>query len=160
MDPDPSTGSPNRHYVPSPARSSVIYWAHTAKFTCHPGVQSTLSFLKRYFWWASMDNGIREYVSACSVCARNKRGNRSSAGLLQALAIPKRPWSHTSLDFVTELPPSQGHTTVLSIVDRFSKAACYVQALLLRCHWSESCFRRGSALDCSDYLDDLHLGAL
>ena len=37
-----------------------------------------------------------------------------------------RPWSHIALDFVTGLPPSQGQTAVLSIIDRFSKAANFV----------------------------------
>ena len=37
-----------------------------------------------------------------------------------------RPWSHIALDFVTGLTPSQGHTAVLSIVDRFSKAAHFI----------------------------------
>ena len=49
--------------------------------------------------------------------------NRPPAGLLQPLSIPERPWSHIALDFVTGLPSSQGHTTVLIIVDCFSKAA-------------------------------------
>lgn len=34
-----------------------------------------------------------------------------------------RPWSHIALDFITGLPPSEGNTTILSIVDRFSKSA-------------------------------------
>ncbi|KAL0147394.1 hypothetical protein M9458_057305, partial [Cirrhinus mrigala] len=36
--------------------------------------------------------------------------------------VPKRPWTHISLDFVTGLPDSQGKNTILTIVDRFSKA--------------------------------------
>ncbi|KAI3372624.1 hypothetical protein L3Q82_023103, partial [Scortum barcoo] len=31
--------------------------------------------------------------------------------------------SHVSLDFVTDLPPSHGHTAILTVVDRFSKMA-------------------------------------
>ncbi|KAK6329290.1 hypothetical protein J4Q44_G00012680 [Coregonus suidteri] len=43
-------------------------------------------------------------------------------GKLQPLPVPQRPWSHLSVDFVTDLPPSQGNTTILVVVDRFSKA--------------------------------------
>ncbi|KAL0192920.1 hypothetical protein M9458_011216, partial [Cirrhinus mrigala] len=44
------------------------------------------------------------------------------AGLLQPLPVPQRPWSHIAIDFVTNLPRSLGHTTILTIVDRFSKS--------------------------------------
>ncbi|KAL0154966.1 hypothetical protein M9458_049229, partial [Cirrhinus mrigala] len=36
------------------------------------------------------------------------------------------PWSHIALDFVTALPPSQGNTVVLTVVDRFSKAVHFI----------------------------------
>ena len=37
-----------------------------------------------------------------------------------------RPWSHVAVDFVTGLPPSESKTTILSIVDRFSKSVHFV----------------------------------
>ena len=42
------------------------------------------------------------------------------------MEIPTRPWSHIALDFVTGLPTSEGNDTVLTIIDRFSKAVHYV----------------------------------
>jgi hypothetical protein len=36
--------------------------------------------------------------------------------------MPQRPWSHLSIDFVTDLPSSDGFTTILVVVDRFSKS--------------------------------------
>lgn len=36
------------------------------------------------------------------------------------------PWSHMDMDFVTDLPPSDGHRVILTIVDQFSKAAHFV----------------------------------
>lgn len=37
-----------------------------------------------------------------------------------------RPWSDISLDFVTGLPPSEGNTTILTVVDRFSKMVRFI----------------------------------
>ncbi len=73
-----------------------------------------------------MARDIRDFVLACSVCARGKTSNRPPEGLLQPLSVPSRPWSHIALDFVTALPPSQGNTDVLTVVDRFSKAAHFI----------------------------------
>ncbi len=56
------------------------------------------------------------FCLACSVCAVSKTSNRPSAGLLQPLSVPSRPWSHISLDFVTGLPASSGNTVVLTVV--------------------------------------------
>lgn len=62
-------------------------------------------------------------MTACITCAPNKLSKQSPSGLLQALPKPGRPWSHISLDFITGLPPSAGNTTILTIIDWFSKAA-------------------------------------
>ncbi|KAK7910478.1 hypothetical protein WMY93_015162 [Mugilogobius chulae] len=43
-----------------------------------------------------------------AVCARGKASHSLPSGLLQPLPVPKRPWSHIAVDFVTGLPPSQG----------------------------------------------------
>jgi hypothetical protein len=38
------------------------------------------------------------------------------------LPVPQQPWSHLSVVFLTDPPPSQGNTTILVIVDRFSNS--------------------------------------
>ncbi|WP_353749951.1 integrase catalytic domain-containing protein, partial [Shigella sonnei] len=40
--------------------------------------------------------------------------------------MPSRPWSHIALDFITGLPLSAGKTVILTVVDRFSKAAHFI----------------------------------
>ncbi len=52
----------------------------------------------------------------------SKSSHQLPAGLLQPLPIPQRPWSHIAIDFNTDLPLSRGHTTILTVIDRFSKA--------------------------------------
>jgi transposase InsO family protein len=43
--------------------------------------------------------------------------------LLQPLPAPSGIWEDLSLDFITGQPPSHGCTTILVVVDRFSKSA-------------------------------------
>lgn len=44
-------------------------------------------------------------------------------GLLEPLPVPNRPWSHTAMDFVTDLQDSKGFNKILEVVDCFSKAS-------------------------------------
>ena len=67
-------------------------------------MQHTRDFLSRRFWWPRLDRDVREFVVACSVCARNKTSHLPSSGLLRPLPIPKHPWSHVALDFIMGLP--------------------------------------------------------
>ncbi|KAI2646957.1 Transposon Tf2-9 polyprotein [Labeo rohita] len=92
------------------------------KYSRHPGVQRTITFIARAFWWRTLRRDVQLYVQACNICAHSKTTNTPSTGELQPLPIPKRPWLHISIDFVTGLPESQGKNTILTIVDRFSKA--------------------------------------
>jgi len=73
-----------------------------------------------------MGSNTKEYILACSVCARGKASHQPPIGLLRPLPTPGCPWSHIGVDFVTGLPVSDGMTTVLTIVDRFFKAAHFV----------------------------------
>uniref|UniRef100_A0A8C2CFL6 Integrase catalytic domain-containing protein n=1 Tax=Cyprinus carpio TaxID=7962 RepID=A0A8C2CFL6_CYPCA len=62
----------------------------------------------------------------CVPCNTSKSPRQLPAGLLQPLPIPQRPWSHIAIDFVTDIPSSQGNTTILTIIDRLSKACCLI----------------------------------
>ena len=122
--PSPSACPNNRLYVPVNLRSQVLQWGHSSCLACRPGVRRTLALLKQRFWWASMEEDTKEFNAACQICSQHKTACHAPSGLLQSR--PHRPWSHVSLDFVTGLPPSEGNTTILTIVDRFSKSALFV----------------------------------
>ena len=124
--PPPSGCPDNRLFVPVNLRPQVIHWTHSSLLTCHPGVRQTMFAIAQRFWWPPMEPEVWEYVEACPVCARNKNSSRARAGLLQPLPIPSRPWAEISMDFVMGLPVSKGNTTVLTVVDRFSKMAHFI----------------------------------
>lgn len=125
-EPDPGNGPPNRLFVPNSVRSQVIQWGHTSRFSCHPGAGRTIALLRRHFWWPTLERDTKEYISACTICARGKSSNQPPAGHLRPLPVPSRPWSHIALDFVTGLPDSHGNSVILTLVDRFSKSVHFV----------------------------------
>ncbi len=69
-----------------------------------------------------MTKDITTYVKACQVCAQSKTPRELPSGLLHPLPIPQRPWSHLSIDFVTDLPPSENRSMITSIVVKPSKS--------------------------------------
>ncbi|KAI4905793.1 hypothetical protein NFI96_024897 [Prochilodus magdalenae] len=60
------------------------------------------------------------------VCAKSRTSHTLPAGKLQPLPVPNRPWSHIAVDFVTDLPKSQGMTVILIVIDRFSRGVRFV----------------------------------
>lgn len=113
-------------YVPENLRPRVMQWFHTSRMYCHPGQKRTFEVIRQRFWWPTLASDVKEYVSACPDCAQVKPTNSPPAGFLRPLPVPRRPWSHISLDFVTGLPPSEGNTVILTVVDRFSKMVHFV----------------------------------
>ncbi|KAL0199172.1 hypothetical protein M9458_007712, partial [Cirrhinus mrigala] len=122
QDPPPPQCPPNKHYVPQDMRHQVLQWVHTSLSAGHPGISRNLHLLKNSFWWPSMTKDTTAFIKSCQICAQSKTPKELPSGLLQPLPIPQRPWSHLSIDFVTDLPPSHEFTTILVIIDRFSKS--------------------------------------
>ena len=61
------------------------------------------------------------FIATCVDCQVTKYETKKTAGLLCPLPVPTQPWSDLSLDFICGLPPYRGNTTILVVVDRFSK---------------------------------------
>ncbi|KAI3352200.1 hypothetical protein L3Q82_005167 [Scortum barcoo] len=81
--------------------------------------------------WSRMEEQIWEYVTTCTVCARNKTSSQAQMGVLQPLPTPKHPWSDISMDFITRLPPSQVKMVICTVVDRFSKMVHFIPMVKL-----------------------------
>jgi hypothetical protein len=67
-----------------------------------------------------------DYVKSCITCARSKAKQHKPYGLLCQLPIPLCPWESISMDFIEQLPDSEGFTAILVVVDRFTKQALFI----------------------------------
>ena len=113
----------DRRWVPNsePLRTGIIHAIHTAKALGHPGRNITYQAIAREYFWPSMSNSIRQYIRNCSVCGRSKPWRDGLQGLLRPLPIPERIWKEVSIDFITDLPASEGCTNLMVVTDRLSK---------------------------------------
>ncbi|KAL0176934.1 hypothetical protein M9458_029264, partial [Cirrhinus mrigala] len=126
QDPPPADCPADLTYVPLNLRQRVLSEVHSIPSSGHPGIEATLHLLGNRFWWPTVRPDTIDFIRNCTVCNTSKVPRRLPAGLLQPLPVPLRPWSHIAVDFLTDLPPSNGHTTILSVVDRFSKGCRFI----------------------------------
>lgn len=59
----------------------VLQWVNASHLSCHHCIRFTLTTLKHHFWWPTMDAATREFVSACSICAKTKTSHCQPSGL-------------------------------------------------------------------------------
>jgi len=69
---------------------------------------------------------VKKYVEGYDMCQRNKNQTEVPIGKLMPNAVPKRPWTHISVDFITKLLLVQGYNSVLAVCDRITKMAHFV----------------------------------
>ncbi|KAK3533316.1 hypothetical protein QTP70_016027 [Hemibagrus guttatus] len=118
----PPAGCPAaKVFVPLQFRRQVRQWVHEAPSSGHPGIRRLIQLTRRRFWWSSLGTDVERYVQACLTCAQSWASRQLLEGLLEPLPTPRSPWSHLSVDFLTDLPDSGGFTTVMVMVDRFLK---------------------------------------
>ena len=113
-------------YVPESLRTQVLNQHHDTPTAGHPGITRTVDLVSRKFSWPGLRATVKDYVSACSNCARSKSARHKPYGTLQSLPVPERPWSSISADFITGLPNSSGSNAILVIVDRLTKFAYFL----------------------------------
>uniref|UniRef100_A0A3B4CC50 Gypsy retrotransposon integrase-like protein 1 n=1 Tax=Pygocentrus nattereri TaxID=42514 RepID=A0A3B4CC50_PYGNA len=122
----PEGTPPGKLFVPPQFRNRLITWAHSSLTSGHPGETRTLQLLSARYWWDSLRSDVHSFVSSCPVCAQCKIPRTLPAGKLVPLPVPERPWSHIAIDFVTDLPPSNGFTSILTVVDGFSRGVKFI----------------------------------
>lgn len=101
--------------------TSILKEYHSSPIGGHSGISRTKARIARQFYWPSMNKDIRVFLSECLTCQQAKSSNTVPAGLLQPLPIPFQVWEDVAMDFITGLPPSNGYTVILVVVDRLSK---------------------------------------
>jgi transposase InsO family protein len=107
----------------SAARQPILELVHGAG---HEGVHKTLHRLRADFYLPNDRVVVQDFVRASSICQHNKGEHLQPGGLLQPLGVPTAVWSDVAMDFVEALPKVNGKTVILTVVDRFSKAAHFI----------------------------------
>ena len=109
-----------------PLTTGVIQHVHDSIVAGHPGRDATVAMVIRQFFWPGMNKDIRRFVRNCDVCGRTTVWRDKKKGLLKPLPVPERIWQHISMDFIVDLPLSDGCTILLVITDRLGKGTILI----------------------------------
>ncbi|TQE12665.1 hypothetical protein C1H46_001685 [Malus baccata] len=117
-----------RVFVPltSQWRPKLLEEFHASLQGGHSGFLRTYKRLSRNFLWPGIRKDTKQFVAECTECQRQNIENIHPPGLLQPLPIPTGIWQDIAMDFIEGLPPSNGYTVILVVVDRLSKYAHFV----------------------------------
>lgn len=62
---------------------------------------------------------VENFVKQCDVCQHVKHERTHPAGLLQPLPIPDGAWRDITMDFIEDLPKSEGYNYIIVVVYKF-----------------------------------------
>ncbi|GFS67974.1 transposon Tf2-11 polyprotein [Trichonephila clavipes] len=113
---DLSTGTA-RPYIPKQHRQDVFSAMHNL---CHPGIRRSVHLMKQRFVWPSISSDVAKWARHCLACQKSKI-HRHTRSPLSSFQEPSQRFDHVHLDLIGPLPPSNGYTYCLTMIDRFSK---------------------------------------
>ena len=115
-------------YVPeaNDLRLRILQYKHDHILSGHFGQNKTLRLVRRDYTWPKMRAFIIHFCKSCATCMRSKAPCHKPYGLLKQLPVPDKPWNSISMDFIEQLPSSNGFTSILVVVDRMSKQGIFI----------------------------------
>ncbi|PIK54732.1 hypothetical protein BSL78_08378 [Apostichopus japonicus] len=113
---DTSKGHP-RPFVPEKFRRLIFDKLHSMS---HPGIRATQRLITDRFVWTGINTDVRHWAKTCLQCQRSKV-HRHTIAPLGTFANPDARFDHVHIDLVGPLPPSNGFTYLLTIIDRFTR---------------------------------------
>ena len=112
----------SRICVPQSLHVSIMTGVHEAPGdAAHGGYHKTYNRIAATYYWPRMARDIKRFVQTCDICQKIRPRRHAPYGLLQPVMIPTRPFDTISMDFIMELPDSDGYNGVLVIVDKLTK---------------------------------------
>jgi len=102
-------------------KTLILESEHDTKIANHMGQDKTIELIRHNFWWLKMNERIIDFVRSCPECQKNKAARHQRYGLSSPLELPYAPWQSIAMDFITELPLSEGCDQLWIVIDRFTK---------------------------------------
>ena len=110
-----------QNYVPDDLDlwHDIVKMLHDHETAGHPGEMKTLVSVERLYWWPGLQTFVWNYVRGCGVCQQYKINWLPSHPSYMPIpqASTTRPFTHCSMDLITDLPLLDGFDSILVMVD-------------------------------------------
>ena len=107
-------------------RTTLITKHHDLPQAGHGGRAKTTELISRRYYWPKIREDIKRFIRNCDTCQRTKAVRHAPYGLLQSNEAPDRPWKSIAMDFITDLPKSDGYNTILVVIDWLNKMSNFI----------------------------------
>jgi hypothetical protein len=117
-------------YIPKDAdlHCRIVEQHHDSHIVGHGGWWIMLEMVSHNYWWPQMSGCyIGKYCKTCNLCLWTKVQKQPPMGELKLVPIPEGHWDVASVDFIVELPESQGHDTIMVVVDSVGKQVHFIE---------------------------------
>jgi hypothetical protein len=99
-------------------REIIISEGHS--LLAHLRYTKTLSYLRDYVWWKTINQDVKKFCESCATCKRSKPNNQKPYGLLNPLDLPSHPWESIGVDFIGPLPEYKDRDATYNCRYRFA----------------------------------------
>ena len=107
-------------------RLRVLRYKHDHPLAGHFSQNHTLELVCHKYTWPGVCTFVKDYISSCTSCGHAKAPRHRPYGLLKQTLIPTHPWPSISIDFIKQLPSSDGFTSILVVMDRLLKQGIFI----------------------------------
>jgi hypothetical protein len=101
-------------------KAKVLQACHDSSMAGHQGINKMYRKVRERFSWKGLKEDVIRNIKECTTCQANKDEHTHPVGLLQPFPIPEHKWESISMDFITELPKTQGKDCIFVVVDRLT----------------------------------------
>jgi len=106
--------------------TALIAKHHEPPQAGHGRRAKTTELISRRYYWPKIREDIKRFIENCDTCQRTKVVRHAPYGLLQSNKAPDRRWKSIAMDFITDLPKSEGYDTILVVIDRLTKMSHFI----------------------------------
>lgn len=98
---------------------NILRLYHDLPTRNHPGIANTMEQIRRTYYWPRMQQFITKYIQGCATCQQMKINRHPLSPPLNPIIADKDtyPFATVNIDFITDLPESDGYDSICVVVD-------------------------------------------